>query len=91
MDGGQLFIIGSQASDELWDGNLSKFAPNGKALSPDTTGFQGGGIKGPGFGTSVDANGRVWVTSTGSKTISLFDKNGEPLAPPQGYNFGGQG
>jgi hypothetical protein len=88
---GANFIVGSQASDELWDGNLSKFAPNGKALSLDTTGFQGVGIEGPGFGTVVNANGRVYVTSTGSKTISLFDKNGEPLAPPQGYNFGGQG
>ena len=84
------FIVGSQASDELWDGNLSKFAPNGKALSPATTGFQGGGIEGPGFGTAVDANGKVWVTSTGSKTISFFDKNGNPLSPPEGYNFGGQ-
>ncbi|MBV8476389.1 MAG: hypothetical protein JOZ36_06965 [Acidobacteria bacterium] len=43
------FIVGSQASDDLWDGNLAEFAPNGKALSPETTGFQGGGIEGPGF------------------------------------------
>lgn len=84
------FIVGSQASDELWDGNLSKFAPNGKALSPETTGFQGGGIEGPGFGTAVDADGGVWVTSTGGKTISHFDKTGKPLSPPEGYNFGGQ-
>jgi hypothetical protein len=60
------FIVGSQASDDLWDGNLSEFAPNGKPLSPETTGFQGGGIEGPGFGTAIDANGKVWVTSTGS-------------------------
>jgi 5-hydroxyisourate hydrolase-like protein (transthyretin family) len=84
------FIVGSQASDDLWDGNLSKFAPNGKALSPATTGFTGGGIEGPGFGTAVAADGKVWVTSTGSKTISLFDKTGHPLSPPEGYNFGGQ-
>jgi hypothetical protein len=84
------FIVGSQASDDLWDGNLSEFAPNGKPLSPATTGFQGGGIEGPGFGTAIDAKGNVWVTSTGSKTISLFDKNGKPLSPPDGYNFGGQ-
>lgn len=84
------FIVGSQASDVLWDGNLSKFAPNGKPLSPPTTGFSGGGVEGPGFGTAVDANGRAWVTSTGSKTISLFDKDGKPLSPPDGYNFGGQ-
>jgi hypothetical protein len=84
------FIVGSQASDDLWDGNLAEFAPNGKALSPETTGFQGGGIEGPGFGTAVDADGGVWVTSTGGKTISHFDKAGKPLSPPEGYNFGGQ-
>jgi hypothetical protein len=65
------FIVGSQASDDFWDGNLSKFVPNGKPLSPETTGFQGGGIEGPGFGTAIDANGKVWVTSTGSKTTRL--------------------
>jgi DNA-binding beta-propeller fold protein YncE len=84
------FIVGSQASDDLWDGNLSKFAPNGKALSPETTGFRGGGIEGPGFGTAVDADGGVWVTSTTGKTISHFDNAGKPLSPPEGYNFGGQ-
>jgi hypothetical protein len=84
------FIVGSQASDELWDGNLSKFAPDGKPLSPETTGFQGGGIQGPGFGTAIDADGHPWVTSTSGKTISHFDKNGGPLSPPEGYNFGGQ-
>ncbi|HEX7228946.1 MAG TPA: hypothetical protein VF452_01025, partial [Candidatus Binatia bacterium] len=84
------FIVGSQASDTLWDGNLSKFAPNGKPLSPATTGFQGGGIEGPGFGTAIDAKGQAWVTSTGGKTISLFDKDGKPLSPADGYNFGGQ-
>jgi hypothetical protein len=84
------FIIGSQASDDLWDGNLSKFAPNGTPLSPRTTGFTGGGIEGPGFGTAIDANDQVWVTSTGGKTISLFHKDGKPLSPPDGYNFGGQ-
>ena len=84
------FIVGSQASDDLWDGNLSKFAPNGRPLSPETTGFQGGGVEGPGFGTAIGADGNVWVTSTGGKTISLFDKSGKPISPPDGYNFGGQ-
>jgi hypothetical protein len=84
------FIVGSQGSDDLWDGNLSEFAPNGKPLSPMTTGFQGGGVEGPGFGTAVAADGSVWVTSTGGKTISHFDNNGKPLSPADGYNFGGQ-
>jgi hypothetical protein len=87
---GANFIVGSQSSDALWDGNLAKFAPNGRPLSPAPTGFAGGGLEGPGFGTAVDANDRVWITSTTGQTISLFDKNGKPLSPPEGYNFGGK-
>jgi len=87
---GANFIIGSQGGDSLWDGNLAKFAPNGRPLSPMTTGFNGGGLQGPGFGTAIDANDRVWIDSTSGKTISLFDKNGKPLSPPDGYNFGGK-
>jgi hypothetical protein len=87
---GANFIVGSQGSDALWDGNMAKFAPNGHALSPAPTGYFGGGLEGPGFGTAVDANDRVWITSTTGKTISLFDKDGEPLSPPEGYNFNGQ-
>lgn len=85
---GANFIVGSQGHDALWDGNMAKFAPNGRPLSPMTTGFTGGGLQGPGFGTAIDANDRVWFDSTSGKTISLFDKNGKPLSPPEGYNFG---
>jgi streptogramin lyase len=84
------FIVGSQALDAFWNGNLSKFAPNGRPLSPMTSGFTGGGIEGPGFGTAIAADDKVWVTSTTGKTISLFDKNGKPLSPPTGYNFNGE-
>ena len=66
---GANFIVGSQASDALWDGNMAKFAPNGRALSPAPTGFSGGGLEGPGFGTAVDANDRVWITSTAGITM----------------------
>ena len=55
-----------------------------------TTGFPGGGLQGPGFGTAIDANDHVWINSTSGKTISLFDKTGKPLSPPEGYNFGGK-
>jgi hypothetical protein len=84
------FLVGSQGTDSLWNGNLAKFASNGKPLSPMTTGFSGGGLLGPGFGLAVDANDRAWVDSTSGQTISLFDKNGKPLSPPEGYNFGGK-
>jgi hypothetical protein len=84
------FVVGTQGSDALWNGNLAKFAPDGKPLSPMTTGFTGGGLLGPGFGLAVDANDRAWVDSTSGQTISLFDTNGKPLSPPEGYNFGGK-
>ena len=87
---GANFIVGSQGHDSLWDGNLSEFAPNGQPLSPMTIGFHGGGLLGPGFGTAIDAHDRVWITSVGGKTISLFDHDGKPLSPPEGYNFGGK-
>ena len=87
---GDNFLVGWQGHDDLWNGNLSKFAPNGQPLSPMTSGFTGGGLLGPGFGTTIDANDRVWVTNTSGQTISLFDNNGKPLSPPEGYNFGGK-
>ena len=74
----------------LWDGNISKFAPNGKPLSPSVTGFTGGGVEGVGFGLAIDAQDNCWVTTYGSKTIAKFNKTGKPLSPPEGYNFGGK-
>ncbi len=43
---GDNFTIGWQASDALWQGHATKFAPNGRPLSPITTGFVGGGMEG---------------------------------------------
>jgi len=87
---GDNFIVGAQNVDALWDGNLSKFAPNGRPLSPATTGFTGGGVEGIGFGLAIDAGDNVWATTYGSRAIVRFDNNGKPLSPPEGYNFGGQ-
>jgi hypothetical protein len=87
---GDNFIVGAQNQDALWDGNLSKFAPDGKPLSPITTGFTGGGVEGIGFGLAIDSHDNVWGTTYGTKTIVKFDKTGKPLSPPDGYNFGGQ-
>ena len=84
---GANFIVGGQGGDALWDGNMSEFAPNGRPLSPMTTGFTGGGLLGPGFGTAIDANDRVWMDSTSGQTISLFDNAGKPLSPPAGLQF----
>ncbi len=87
---GDNFTIGWQGQDSLWQGHATKFAPNGKPLSPITTGFTGGGMEGGTFGAAVDSNDNVWLTSYGSKSINVFDKNGKPLTPPEGINFGGR-
>ena len=87
---GDNFIVGFQNQDALWAGNLSKFAPNGKPLSPMTTGFTGGGVEGIGFGLCVDAQDNCWATTYGSKAIVKFDKTGKPLSPPEGYTFDGK-
>ena len=84
------FQVASQAQDYFWQGTVSKFAPDGTALSPPITGFTGGGLLGPGFGLAIDTNDNAWLTSfEGNKNIVLFDKNGKPLSPPEGYTFGG--
>jgi len=87
---GDNFSVGWQGQDSLWQGHATKFAPNGKPLSPITTGFTGGGMEGGTFGAAVDSHDNAWLTSYGSKTISVFDKNGKPLTPPEGVNFGGR-
>jgi len=87
---GDNFIVGAQNQDALWAGNLSKFAPDGKPLSPMTTGFTGGGLEGIGFGMALDSNDNVWAGTYGTQTIVKFDKRGKPLSPPDGWNFNGQ-
>ena len=87
---GDNFTVGWQGQDSLWQGNATKFAPNGRPLSPMTTGFAGGGMQGGTFGAAVDAKDNAWLTSYGGKCITVFDKNGKPLTPPEGITFNGQ-
>jgi streptogramin lyase len=87
---GDNFTVGWQAHDTLWQGNATKFAPNGRPLSPMTTGFAGGGMQGGTFGNAIDAHDNVWLSSYGGKSIAVFDKNGKPLTPPEGITFNGQ-
>lgn len=87
---GDNFTVGWQGQDKLWQGNATKFAPNGKPLSPTTTGFAGGGMQGGTFGAAVDAKDNAWLTSYGGKSIAVFDKNGKPLTPPEGITFDGK-
>jgi hypothetical protein len=87
---GDNFTVGWQGQDSLWQGNATKFAPNGRPLSPMTTGFAGGGMQGGTFGAAVDAKDNAWLTSSGGKSIAVFDKNGNPLTPPDGITFDGK-
>lgn len=86
------FLVGSQTTIFAWvGGGVSKFAPNGKPLSPMITGFLGGGVDSAGWGIAISADDKVWVTSIIGRTISVFDrKTGQPLSPENGYNFDGK-
>src|SRR5262249_57060123 len=79
-----------QGQDSLWQGNATKFNPNGKPLSPNITGFTGGGMQGGSFGAAVDANDNAWISTYGGKSIAVFNKNGKPLTPPEGITFDGR-
>src|SRR5499427_1375744 len=87
---GDNFTVGWQGQDKLWQGNATKFDPNGKPLSPTTTGFAGGGMQGGTFGNAIDAKDNAWLASYGGKSIAVFDKNGKPLTPPEGVTFDGK-
>jgi hypothetical protein len=87
---GDNFTIGWQGTDKLWQGHATKFNPNGKPLSPITTGFTGGGMEGGTFGAAIDAKDNAWFTNYGSKAVAVFDKQGKALTPPEGISFGGR-
>ena len=84
---GNNFTIGWQGRDDLWQGNATKFDPNGKPLSPITTGFAGGGMQGGTFGAAIDLKDNAWLASYGGQSITVFDKNGKPLTPSEGITF----
>jgi streptogramin lyase len=87
---GNNFVVGAQNQSILWNGGLSKFAPNGKPLSPITTGFTGGGLSGVGFGLAIDAQDNPWPSGYASQNITRFDPSGSPLSPPDGWTVNGQ-
>ncbi len=86
------FLVGGQTTIFDWvGGGISKFAPNGKPLSPMITGFRGGGVDSAGWGIAVSGDDKVWVTSIIGSTISVFDReSGKPLSPETGYSFDGK-
>jgi hypothetical protein len=87
---GNNFLVGAQNQAILWDGNVTKFAPNGAPLSPMTTGFRGGGLSGVGFGLAIDGKDNAWVDGYASQNITRFDPSGKPLSPSDGWTLDGQ-
>src|SRR5215475_5229165 len=87
---GDNFTVGWQGQDSLWQGNATKFNPNGKPLSPNIIGFVGGGMQGGSFGAAVDAKDNAWFSTYGGKSIAVFDKNGKALTSPGGITFNGR-
>jgi hypothetical protein len=57
---GDNWLVGAQNQDALWDGNVSKFAPNGKPLSPPG-GWTFGGRLGLMQGIIATPNGDIWA------------------------------
>lgn len=84
------FTVGFQGQDTLWQGHVTEFAPNGRPISPITTGFYGGGMEGGTFGFAIDGKDNVWASGYGGANIAIFDKHGKPLTPPDGINFNHQ-
>lgn len=66
-------------------GGVTKFSPNGTALSPPITGFTGMGIDGVGWGTAV-ALDKVWITSFNGK-ILVMDFDGYPIGDESDFPF----
>ena len=58
--------------------SVSEFAPSGRALSPDTTGFTQGPISFP-QGTVSDRRGNIWIANCGAKNVTRY-ANGDPTA-----------
>ncbi|HKF03481.1 MAG TPA: hypothetical protein VKB49_14280 [Candidatus Sulfotelmatobacter sp.] len=64
------FTVGFQGQDTFWQGHVAEFAPNGRPISPITTGFYGGGMEGGTFGAAIDASGNLWAEQL-RRTVDL--------------------
>jgi streptogramin lyase len=77
--------VAVDAQGNVWVANqssMSKFGPDGIALSPGN-GFTGGGINSA-FEMAIDPAGNVWTTDLGNY-LSEFSPSGTPLSPSGGY------
>ncbi|WP_419174660.1 hypothetical protein [Desulfosediminicola sp.] len=77
---GQNWMPGSQSGlSKAIGGGVVRLAPGGEALSPPLVGYNGQGLDGIGWGTTVSAD-KVWVSSFNG-TVGVFDLDGKVLGP----------
>jgi DNA-binding beta-propeller fold protein YncE len=90
--------VAFDAAGNAWAGNnfaipgtsaglgLTALSPSGQPIlgSP----IFGGGVAGPGWGTAVGADGRVWNANFAGDSVSVSAPDGRPLSPPGGHTAG---
>ena len=62
--------------------SVTELSPSGQPLSPDQSGFTGGGLHIP-EAVAIDGAGHVWVANRGS--VTELDSTGAPLSPASGF------
>ena len=86
---GDNFTVGWQGQDRLWR-SCDRVAPNGNPLSPITTGFIGGGMRGARSGAAVNAKDNAWLTSYGGDSDHGVRQERQAVTPPEGITFDGR-
>jgi sugar lactone lactonase YvrE len=77
---GQNWMPGSQSGlSTAIGGGVVRLSPSGEAISPALVGYNGQGLDGIGWGTTVSAD-KVWVSSFNG-TVGVFDLDGSVLGP----------
>jgi sugar lactone lactonase YvrE len=77
---GQNWMPGSQSGlNTAIGGGVTRLGPSGDAISPALVGYNGQGLDGIGWGTTV-SDKKVWVSSFNGK-IGVFDLDGNVLGP----------
>ena len=89
---GNNFYFGSGSSLEYntpsYGASKYSAAKGGIPVSPEVTGFVGGGIMGAGFGIAIQPDdSSVWIGNWGGKSISRLSADGSPVSPFSGYSM----
>lgn len=89
---GYPYAIATDGSGNIWvsssTGLVDKFSSTGQLLSPQFTGYQGGGL-GQAVSIAIDGAGNAWIANGYYNSISELSSTGAPLSPSTGYTGGG--